>query len=92
MAGYDGDFGLIPDRSKSQIAGLMLGGVRPDSPAERAGLKVGDVIVRFAGIALRNVQDLNFAVRTRRPGDRVEVTFLRDREEQRVLATLGERK
>lgn len=88
MAGYDGDFGLIPDRPKLQIAGVILGGVRPESPAERAGLRIGDVIVRFAGIAVRNVQDLSFAVRTRRPGDRVEVMFLRDREEQRVLTTL----
>ncbi|MGH7411531.1 MAG: M20/M25/M40 family metallo-hydrolase, partial [Candidatus Methylomirabilis sp.] len=40
-AGYDGDFGSIPDPSKSQSAGVMLGGVRPDSPAERSGLRAG---------------------------------------------------
>ena len=87
-AGYDGDFGAIPDPSKSQTAGVMLGGVRPDSPAERSGLRAGDVIVRFAGIAVKELQDLNFALRTRRPGDRVEITFLRDGKEQQTHAAL----
>jgi len=87
-ASYGGDFGLIPDPSESKVSGVMLGGVRPDSPAERAGLRAGDVIVRFAGIAVKELQDLNFALRTRHPGDRVEVAFLRDGKEQQTHATL----
>jgi len=90
-ASYEGDFGVIPNPSPSKVLGVLTGGVRPDSPADRAGLKAGDVIVRFAGIAVKELQDLNFALRTRRYGDRVEITFLRDGNEQRALATLQAR-
>ncbi len=92
VAGYGPYFGSIPDFSESEAPGVLLGGVRPGSPAERAGLKAGDLIVNFAGVAVKNLQDLTFALRTKRPGDRVEVTFLRGGKEQRSQATLEVRR
>ena len=92
VAGYGPYFGSIPDFSESEVPGVLLGGVRPGSPAEVAGLKAGDVIVSFAGVAVKNLQDLTFALRTKRPGDRVEVTFLRGGKQQRAQATLEERR
>lgn len=91
-AGYGPYFGSIPDFSESAVPGVRLGGVRPGSPAERAGLQAGDVIVNFAGVAVKNLQDLTFALRTRRPGDRVEITFFRSGKEQRAQATLEQRR
>jgi aminopeptidase YwaD len=91
VAGYGPYFGSIPDFSESAVPGVLLGGVRPGSPAEAAGLKAGDVIVNFAGVAVKNLQDLTFALRTKRPGDRVDVTYLRDGKEQRAHATLEQR-
>ena len=91
-AGYGPYFGSIPDFSESAVPGVRLGGVRPGSPAERAGLQAGDVIVNFAGVAVKNLQDLTFALRTKRPGDRVEITFFRSGEEQRAQATLEQRR
>jgi len=90
-AGYGPYFGSIPDFSESKVPGVLLGGVRPGSPAEAAGLKTGDVIVNFAGVAVKNLQDLTFALRTKRPGDRVEVTFVRGGKQQRVQAVLEQR-
>ena len=92
VAGYGPYFGSIPDFSESEIPGVLLGGVRPGSPAERAGLKAGDVIVNFAGVVVKNLQDLTFALRTKRPGERVEVTFLRGGQEQQAQATLEQRR
>jgi len=90
-AGYGPYFGSIPDFSESATPGVPLSGVRPDSPAEQAGLKAGDIIVNFGGIQVRDLQDLTFALRTKRPGDRVEVTYLRAGKEQRAQATLRQR-
>ncbi len=91
VASADGYLGAIPELSRPKGTGVAAGSIRPNSPAEQAGLKAGDIIVRFAGIAVRDLHDLNFALRTRRPGDRVEITFLRDGNEQRALATLQAR-
>jgi S1-C subfamily serine protease len=41
-----------------QPTGLLVSGVEPDSPAERSGVLLGDVIVRFAGQPVRDVGDL----------------------------------
>ncbi len=89
--GYGPYFGSIPDFSESATPGVLLGGVRPESPAEQAGLTAGDIIVNFGGIQVKNLQDLTFALRTKRPGDRVEVTYLRAGKEQRTQATLRQR-
>ena len=84
--------GIIPDFSETASAGVRLGGVRPGSPAERAGLRGGDVIVRFANVTIRTLEDLVFALRSHRAGDAVEVTFLRDSAPRTVRAVLEPRR
>ena len=91
-AGYGPYFGAVPDFGEAPHPGVRLGGVRPGSPADRAGLRAGDVIVRFAGVAVRTLDDLVFALRSRRPGDAVEVSYLRDGTERAVQTTLEERR
>ena len=73
-------------------AGVRISGVRPGSPADKAGLKGGDVIVRFAGVNVRTLEDLTFALRGRRPGDQVQVVVRRDGSEQPLQAVLEERR
>jgi S1-C subfamily serine protease len=69
-----------------------VGGVRVGSPADKAGVRQGDVIVSFGGLTVRTLEDFTFALRGRRPGDRVEVTVVREGAERRVEAVLEERK
>ena len=69
-----------------------MSGVRPGSPAQRAGLQAGDVIVRFAGMSIRTLDDFTFVLRTRRAGDTVEVTVVRDGIERTLRATLEQRR
>ena len=90
--GYGPYFGVIPDFSDPERPGVKIGGVRPGSPAEKAGVQAGDVLVRFAGVTLRTLDDLTFALRGRRPGDRVDVIVLRDGRERALAATLEERR
>jgi hypothetical protein len=91
-AGYGPYFGAVPDFGESPRPGVRLGGVRPGSPADRAGLQAGDVIVRFAGVSVRTLDDLVFALRSRRAGEAIEVTFVRDGAERTAQATLEERR
>src|SRR6185436_3831716 len=74
--GYGPYFGAVPDFGDSPQPGVRLGGVRPGSPADRAGLQSGDVIVRFAGVTIRTLDDLVFALRSRRAGDAIEVGYV----------------
>jgi len=90
--GYGPYFGSIPDFGGGNIPGVRLTGVRAGSPADRAGLREGDTIVRFAGVAVRSLEDLTFALRSRRAGDEVEVTFVRDGAPHTVRAVLEQRR
>jgi S1-C subfamily serine protease len=90
--GYGPFFGVVPEFGESQRPGVRVGGVRAGSPAERAGVRQGDVIVAFGGLTVRTLEDFTFALRARRPGDRVEVVVQRDGGEQRVEAVLEERR
>jgi hypothetical protein len=90
--GYGPYFGAVPDFGEAPQPGVRLGGVRPGSPADRAGLQAGDVIVRFAGVSVRTLDDLVFALRSRRAGEAIEVTYVRDGAERTAQATLEERR
>jgi aminopeptidase YwaD len=90
--GYGAYFGSIPDFSESPSPGVRLAGVRPDSPAEKAGLQAGDTIVAFAGVTVRSLDDLVFALRSKRAGERVEVIYQRDGQTQQAEATLEVRR
>ncbi|MDT0309839.1 trypsin-like peptidase domain-containing protein [Streptomyces sp. DSM 44917] len=63
----------------------------PGGPADQAGLQPGDVITRFGDVVIDSSPTLVSQIWTYQPGDRVEVTYLRDGEERTTTLTLGER-
>ena len=71
--------------------GLRLSSVMPGTGAERAGLREGDVIVRFAGTAVDGLEELRALIRERKPGDSVSVLYLRDGDPHSTSAILGPR-
>ncbi len=81
--------GTIPDYSETDVPGVRLSGVREGSPAEKAGLRSGDLIVRFDGKEVRGVHDYTYALFAKKPGDEVEIVVKRGAEEVKVKATLG---
>jgi S1-C subfamily serine protease len=90
--GYGPYFGVMPEFGEAERPGVRVAAVRPGSPAEQAGVRNGDVIVTFAGLAVRTLEDLTFALRGRRPGDRVDVVVVRGEAEHRLEAVLAERR
>ena len=69
--------GTIPDYS-TDTAGVKLSGVRAGGPADKAGLKSGDVIIKFGGQQIANIYDYTYALDAVKIGEPVEVVVLRD--------------
>jgi Tol biopolymer transport system component len=69
--------GTIPDYT-TDVKGVKLSGVRGASPAEKAGLKGGDVIVEFAGQKIANIYDYTYALDAVKIGAPVQVVIERD--------------
>ena len=74
--GFKVYLGTIPNYAESET-GLKLDGVRDDSPAARAGIKAGDVIVKLAGREVRNVYDYTYALGEMKAGAEYEVELMR---------------
>jgi S1-C subfamily serine protease len=68
--------------------GLLIRGVADDSPAARAGLASGDLIVAAAGQPVRTVDDLSGALQA--AGETIELTVLRGTDERRIQVALGQ--
>jgi hypothetical protein len=89
--GYGAYFGSIPDMGE-EVKGVKFADVREGSPAAKAGLKAGDVLIEFAGKPIQNLYDFTFALREHRPGETVQVTVLRDKEKMTVPVKLEQRR
>ena len=81
-------FGSIPDYSGDQ-PGLALSGVSKDGPADKAGLKAGDVIIKLGDSKVGNIDDFDGALRKFKAGDKVIVVVKRDGKEMILSVTLG---
>ncbi|MEA1871864.1 MAG: trypsin-like peptidase domain-containing protein [Chloroflexota bacterium] len=71
--------------------GALIVELVADSPAEAAGLRVNDVIIRFGGQEISNVADLVRAIRTSEIGEDVEIVFVRGEDIKTTSARLVER-
>jgi membrane-associated protease RseP (regulator of RpoE activity) len=91
-AGYGPFLGVVPDFGAGERPGVRITGVRPGSPAEQAGMRPGDVIVKFAGVDVKTLEDLTFGLRSQHAGDEVAIVVVRDGREQTVRPVLGERR
>jgi S1-C subfamily serine protease len=75
----------------SYTPGAIVTLVGPGSPAARAGLQEGDVVVALGDQELKNDQELRQAILARKPGEQVTLTIVRDGQRRQVQLTLGER-
>lgn len=71
--------------------GALIKEVAEDTPAEKAGLKAGDVIVKIAGEEIKSLIDVQDAVSKADEGETVELTVLRDKREKSFSVTVEER-
>jgi len=90
-AGYGPYFGSIPDFGQVEN-GVRFSDVRPGSPAAKAGLKGGDVLIQFGDKPIKNLYDFTDALRRSKVGDEVEVKVLRDGQPITAKVKLEQRK
>ncbi|WP_026401318.1 trypsin-like peptidase domain-containing protein [Actinomadura rifamycini] len=88
--------GVLPDPRYQQGGARILPEpvqgqqpVTPNGPADKAGIKPGDVITKVDGRPIQDATDLIAQIRSRAPGDQVKVTYERDGRESTVTVTLA---
>lgn len=82
--GFNVSLGTIPNYAEGNNDGLLLDGVREDSPAAKAGIKAGDKIVKLAGHEVRNISDYTFVLGEMKAGVEYEIEALRGAERLRL--------
>ena len=85
---------LSPELAKSfgsrTTQGALIGDVVPDSPAARAGLRRGDIVLAVDGEPVLDSRRLTLKVSQAAPGTAIDLKLLRDGQEQNLRVTLGE--
>ncbi len=72
-------------------SGVRFSEVLSGSPAQLAGMRPGDILVRFEGVPIRSNYEFTRELRSRRPGDRVKIVVVRDQIKRELLVSLAER-
>jgi len=72
-------------------AGVLVSRVEPESPAAKAGLKVGDVLTGVDGAAIASARQLAGAVRHKKEGEKLELAGIRERKALAATAVVGKR-
>ncbi len=80
MTGFKVTLGIVPDYS-TNAEGMAIMGVKEGGPGERAGLKAGDVIIKFGTHDIKNIYDYTYALGDFKPGDETEVVVKRGSDE-----------
>jgi S1-C subfamily serine protease len=89
-SGYGPYFGSVPDFGAS-ARGVTFSDVRDGSPAAKAGLKAGDILIEFDGNKIDNLYDFTYALRAHKPGDTVTVKVLRNSQPVQAQVLLTKR-
>ncbi|HEX9631535.1 MAG TPA: M20/M25/M40 family metallo-hydrolase [Gemmatimonadales bacterium] len=89
-SGTRASLGTIPDMSSSP-GGVRLTGVREGSPADVAGIRGGDIVIRIGDHAIKDLNDMQNALTSHKAGDVVTVVVRRGDAEQSYTVTLGGR-
>lgn len=85
------DYALAQAFDMKKVEGAVLTDITKNSAAHKAGLKVGDIVLRFDGQAIHRAGELPFIVGLYKPGTKVEVDLIREGESMEVDLVVGER-
>jgi Iap family predicted aminopeptidase len=89
---FGASLGTIPDYAGpgEGKSGMLLAGVRPGGPADKAGLRRGDILVGLSGKEIRGVEDLMFVLRQSHPGEATTVVYEREGARHETAIVFGE--
>jgi putative serine protease PepD len=86
-----GYLGVTPSLTTGGRDGALIQEVAPDSPAARAGLREGDLVVALGGRAVENYSEMVARIRAHQPGDEVAIGVTRGGSETTITATVAQR-
>jgi len=72
-------------------AGVLVGSVEAGSPADKAGVKIGDILVSVDGKDIDSLSDIRRALREKKEGDSVRIEVIRGKNRQTLVATVVEK-
>lgn len=78
----------MPDYG-AEVKGVKLAGVREGSPAQKGGLREGDVVIKFGGKAVSTIYDYMESLARYKPDDTVDLVVLRGGKETTLAVRLG---
>ncbi|MCP4124624.1 MAG: PDZ domain-containing protein, partial [Bacteroidetes bacterium] len=85
------DYALAQAFDMKKVEGAVLTDITEGSAAYKAGLKVGDIVLRFDGQTIHRAGELPFIVGLYKPGSEVEVDIIRDGDSKEIDLVVGER-
>lgn len=88
ISGHDLGDDRTKDKDLGTVEGVYVAEVTDGSGAKAAGIEPGDVIVKVAGKKIHNMAELQENLAKHRPGDKVEVTVMRNKKEKDLDVTL----
>ncbi len=84
------DQGLAQSFGLDTATGALVANVEKDSPADKAGIQAGDIILSVAGQPIADSSELPVQIASRQPGSKVDVEVWRKNHKQNVSVKLGE--
>ena len=83
--------GTIPDYVASDVQGVKLSGVGKNGPADQAGVRGGDIIIKLAGRKIEGIYDYTYAIEALKIGEEVEMVVRRGEQTVPIRITPGSR-
>ncbi len=71
--------------------GVLVQQVQPGGPAEKAGIKAGDIVIAIDGRTIKDGDDLVNEIASRRPGSTIRLGYVRDGKQADTIVTIGDR-
>ncbi|MEI9944127.1 MAG: PDZ domain-containing protein [Chitinophagaceae bacterium] len=89
LSAMDENRAMLGVTTDNDDQGAEIQSITKEGGAEKAGLKKGDIITKVGDAKISDPDDLTKAIRSHKPGDKIDITYLRDKKEQKVNAELG---
>lgn len=89
ITGYSMNESIARQLGTDQNTGILIAGVTEESPAAEAGLEQADIIIGADGSNIETFDDLSAILKNKQPGDKIELTVIRQGQTGKVSVTLG---